>query len=376
MNPVKRNHCVFTHKKDLELLHSFKNFPVFMGCVTHPREKDIFMDMNWHISQGSGSLQLNPLVPMDILYQRQHNDGTGSLWMKFYKEFASFLSSYPCKNIFEIGGAHGILSKMFQSIKPKSQWTMVEPNPELADGVNAKIIKSFFDEKFIYPYKFDAVVHSHLLEHLYDPSQILKNISKFSPEGTYHIFAVPNMKALLENLYTNCLNFEHTIFLIEPYIDAMLKREGFEILKKEYFLKHSIFYATKKTLNSPDIPFPNLYNENQNLFMHFIKHHQKLIKSLNKKIASASSPIYLFGAHIFSLYLIAFGLKTDKIISVLDNSPRKQGQRLYGSHLKVDSPKILKDQGKINIILKAGDYNPEIKKDILININDQVIFWE
>ena len=86
-------------------------------------------------------------------------------------------------------------------------------------------------------------------------------------------------------------------------------------------------------------------------------------------------PIYLFGAHIFSEYLFAFGLKTEKIVSLIDNSPTKQGKRLYGSHLFVESPKILRDKGPVNIILKAGIYNEEIKKDILENINPEVVFW-
>jgi len=54
---------------------------------------------------------------------------------------------------------------------------------------------------------------------------------------------------------------------------------------------------------------------------------------------------------------------------------KKQGRRLYGTSFKVKSPKILKDKGPVNLILKAGIYNEEIKKDILENINDKVVFW-
>ena len=56
------------------------------------------------------------------------------------------------------------------------------------------------------------------------------------------------MKEMLRRNYTNCLNFEHTIFLTEELIEFMLSNYGFEILKKDYFLDdHSIFYSTKKT---------------------------------------------------------------------------------------------------------------------------------
>ena len=68
------------------------------------------------------------------------------------------------------------------------------------------------------------------------------------------------------------------------------------------------------------------------------------------------------------------GLDTTKIVSILDNDKNKQGKRLYGSSLKVESPSILKDVISPHIILKAGVYNSEIKNDILENINSTTVF--
>ena len=61
---------------------------------------------------------------------------------------------------------------------------------------------------------------------------------------------------------------------------------------------------------------------------------------------------------------------------LLDNDINKHGKRLYGSAMLVNSPKILKDENSPIVILKAGVYNDEIKKDILENINANVTFWE
>ena len=48
---------------------------------------------------------------------------------------------------------------------------------------------------------------------------------------------------------------------------------------------------------------------------------------------------------------------------------------MYGTNLKVFSPNILsKDDSDPVVILKAGVYNQEIKKDILENINSKTIF--
>ena len=85
-------------------------------------------------------------------------------------------------------------------------------------------------------------------------------------------------------------------------------------------------------------------------------------------------PVYLFGAHVFSQYLISFGLDTSKIICLLDNDRRKIGKRLYGTDLISMHPSILTDIKEAIVILRAGTHNEEIKKDILENINSNIKF--
>jgi hypothetical protein len=139
---------------------------------------------------------------------------------------------------------------------------------------------------------------------------------------------------------------------------------------------HSIFYSVEKREKNSlfKLTDKNLYLKNKKLFVDFLNFHKDLIDNLNKKIDENKNEIYLFGAHIFSQFLINFGLKQDKISAILDNDKSKQLKRLYGTTLEVDSPKILKDRKNPTVILRAGVYNEEIKKDILTNINSDTIF--
>ena len=98
-----------------------------------------------------------------------------------------------------------------------------------------------------------------------------------------------------------------------------------------------------------------------------------MIASYNDKLDKIGGPVYLFGAHVFAQYLIQMGLDVTKIVSILDNDESKQGKRLYGSNLSVESPRVLEGVESPQIILKAGVYNDEIKKDILENINATAI---
>lgn len=65
-----------------------------------------------------------------------------------------------------------------------------------------------------------------------------------------------------------------------------------------------------------------------------------------------------------------------RIKAILDNDILKQGKRLYGTTLFVQSPKILGGIGNPVIILKVGSYAQEIKEDIVKHINPNVQFWE
>ena len=114
------------------------------------------------------------------------------------------------------------------------------------------------------------------------------------------------------------------------------------------------------------------------LYLDFVDYHKNLIKLINDKIYKIKNdqPIYLFGAHVFSQYLIEFGLNTDRIVCLLDNDKNKQGKRLYGSSMMVNSPKVLAEVNNPIVILKAAVYNQEIKDDILKNINSAVTFLE
>ncbi|MBN2164490.1 MAG: class I SAM-dependent methyltransferase [Pontiellaceae bacterium] len=378
MNCEERTACAVTHAQDLEELYTFSDFPIYMGCTDAAAGQDKTADMEWVVSRSSGAIQLKKLIPPEVLYAESHNAGSiGGLWLKHHASFAAFIHNYLPGSVFEIGGGHGVLARehaKYQSIP----WTILEPNPSPVEGTPAQYIKGFFDESFAFEGSFDAVVHSHVLEHMYHPDTFLKQLSSFIPEGKYLIFSLPRMAEMLKRKYTNCINFEHTIFLTEPYIEYLLAKNGFRIEAQKYFMEdHSIFYCAVKDASVTEQPLPaGLYESNVRLYRDYIAYHEQLVAELNQRIEACDVPVFLFGAHVFAQYLLMFGLSEERLQGLLDNDPLKQGKRLYGTGQLVYSPKHLKSLDRAAVILKAGVYNEEIKKDILENINDRIEFWE
>jgi len=373
---INRNYDMVYENNDLELLYTYKKFPVFMGCTNIPIDNDQFHDMNWYISKSSGTIQLNPLLPLNIVYQLSHYSGTiGKLWDEHHSKFAEFILKFSPENVLEIGGLHGTLAKKCKSFVD-IDWTIIDPNASsILSKYNINAIKGFFDENFVPDKNYKMIVHSHLLEHVYDINKFLKNIQNILKQSSGKmIFSIPNMEVMLKRNYTNCLNFEHTYYLSEDLTEYYLNKYNFKVIEKEYFKDdHSIFYYVE---SNKEIVIPkniNFYEKNKQLFLTYINDNLEEIKKINNYISNHNGNIYLFGGHVFSQYLISYGLNTKNIKCILDNDINKQKHRLYGTDLIVESPKILKDDMNPLVILKAGVYNNEIKNDILNNINKNTV---
>lgn len=368
---IIRDQCPITYNNNIEIISS-RQFPLFCGCTDQNLKKDIICEEQFAICQDSGVLFLNKLIPLDILYKNGHYAGNiGKIWDEHHREFAKFIFQIKPKNILEIGGGHGKLSQFFLEMD-NVNWTIVEPNIE-NKFENVNYIDGFFNKDICNNEQYDAIIHSHVLEHIYNPNEFFSEISSFlDNDKGYMIFSMPNMSKWLKNKYSNCLFFEHTILLDENIVDYILGNNNFTIIAKKYFKEHSIFYLVKKDIQSVKINLKNKYFENKTDFEDMLKFYKNKVQYINSYIKQTSKKVYLFGAHLFSQNLIYSGLDISKIICILDNDPNKQEKRLYGTNFIVQSPKILINDNNALVILNAGVYNNEIEKDILENINNSI----
>ena len=380
---IQRDRCVLTGETDLELMLKLENFPASMYTVdeNYTEEQDRKVDMQWWISKGSGSVQLSPLIPLEVLYEQSHNSGgVGKIWEQHHAEFSNFISSFGVRQVLEIGAGHGILAQKFVRDHSEAQYYIVDPNLPQWSHDRVKFVLGMFDSSFSLDHEVDAVVHSHTFEHMYEPRDFLKNVAKFLKEGQWHIFSLPRLEVWLERGYSNALNFEHTLYLTESNIDYLMQSSGFEVECKKYFREdHSLFYATRKrTAVMKDAIVPRHFDRNRAAFMRWVNSTKTFVAGVNEKIAShKAGKIYVFGGHIFTQFLIGFGLNVSAIACILDNDPAKAGRRLYGTKLFVRRPiEEIKDKSGVAVILRTGAYNAEIKQGIHAHVNPNVVFWE
>ena len=370
LSTIPRSKCLLTKKEDIKQIYSFKNFPIYMGCVDDAdQSNDLFYDMVWGYSESSGSLQLMDLLNPELLYKEHHNSGKfGKTWEQHHKKFFNFIKKYNYYNVLEIGGASGSLVNLFLEEDKNFQWTIIEPSEQtLNKDDRVKFIKGFFEEH-CFDKKFDTIVHSHLMEHVYNPLDFLEKIKNTLDDDGNHFMTFPNMKSWIELGATSTLTFEHTYYVDENVIDYLLKVSGFEIIEK-LVEPHSIFIYCKKSkqinIELPDFKYiKKLYDS----YIEELTTDVMLVKEL-----IGNNSFYLFGGHIWSQVLLNLGLPEKQIINILDNDPDKQNKRLYGTNLLVKSPQSLCNIKNPIILLRAGTYTAEIK-DSILTINPTAIF--
>lgn len=369
MNIIKRTDCVVTQTTPLKEVFTVKNFPVFMGCVdSDVVNQDKFQDMKWGVSK-SGNIQLMELLPLDVLYSNHHNPGTvGKTWENHHRKFAEFIKRSNPKNVLEIGGATGKLVNHFTSTSDEFNWHIIEPSEQQSTDSRVKFIQGFF-EQFDFNTKFDAVIHSHLCEHVYEPHLFFRKINSILDVGGIQYISIPNMRHWLSKGFLNTLNFEHTFYIDDYVLEYILKQYNFQIEEKEVD-NHSIFVKAVKYDNefkSDNYDFSYI----QPLFDEYVKGLKDDVSNIN--LLLNGDKFYLFGAHIFAQYLISMGINEDQIINILDNDPNKQEKRMYGTSLTVKPPECLRGLQQPKVLLRSGSYDEEIKAGIL-KINDSVIF--
>ena len=366
--------CPISKSKNFEKIYSIKKFPIFMGVSKVP-SKYKFNNLNWWINTDSGNVQIYPKISLEKLYFRSHGSGTiGKIWSDHHNFFFRLCKPHLKGNICEIGGGNNsILTKIKNFSKIKSFYSF-DKNLKIKKK-NKKIfqIKNFFNRNFFDKKKinFDLVVHSHTFEHLYDPVSFLKAINFIIGKNGRHIFTMPNMSSMVKRGYANAMNFEHPFFFDERLVETLLYNNNFKIIKKTYYKKdHSIMYVTKVSKVSKSTKYSQ-YKKNLKNFTKVFNLWKKDIKKINKLICR-SDKVFIFGAHIFSQMIIFNGLNKKNIYGILDNDKKKINNYLYGTKYKIFNPHTLKNLLSPKVILRAGPYNSEIKRQIL-QINSSAI---
>jgi predicted SAM-dependent methyltransferase len=321
----------------------------------------MFNKLSFSICKKCNTVQLDDLIPIDVLYSKSHNIvSVGNTWEKYFKLFINKIETILDKqdNVLEIGCPSGKIATRIDKYK---EWYLVDPNVQILPNNKIIPIQKFFDESFEINKKIDLIVHSHFFEHLYNPNEFIKKCHDVLIDNGKMIFSVPNIEYLLINSLF-CLSFEHTIFFNKENITYLLNKNGFEIIEILDYENHSTIYHTRKINKNFEnsLKITNYYDKFISLFKYYDDFADKCNYIINSN-KNKNKNIFIFGASYTSQILLS-KINKSGLKGILDNCKEKQNNFLYGSELPIYTPDILKKDDIV--ILKNGYYSNEIFKQL------------
>jgi hypothetical protein len=375
MKFTERNKCVVCRNQFLDDFFELKDFPIYMGVTTKESSEDVFFDQSWMICKYCKTIQLSKLLPLELLYPENHNAVIGHVWKTHHEKFRDFILEDEIASICEIGASHGYLAGIILDKVPM-EYLVIEPNPLIHDP-RIVVIDGFIEDHLFEVQKYDAIVHSHVLEHIYDPFSFVFNLAKRLKKGGAIYISFPNIERLIFTLGSNSLNFEHTYYLHPKNFEWMIQEIGMKIDRRYSFEEHSFFYKCTIELQSEETTSRELpeLNVESRKFIDMWQSIDRFVKETNVLLENIKTEIFIFGAHVFAQGLLHCGLRETSISGILDNDPIKEGKRLYGTNLFVNKPDILENLVSPVVILKASHYQEEIKTQIL-SINATTLIVE
>ena len=366
-----RKKCIFCDSK-LENKYLKEDFKVYIGhyCVDDNYKGEIHkIPYNIFICSKCKTVQNKYLGDLNLVYLFGHNEGVGKLYDCMHKEFSNLiLENNNINNIIEIGASVGTLSNLILKNNKSIHYTIVEPNNIEVNNERKKIIKLFVenvDSSVIC--ENDTLVMSHILEHFYNPKDILdKMLLNTNIENFYLCW--PDLDYYIENNVLNVLTMEHTFYIDLNFLINFIKiRYNFILNKQIKFKNHSIFLYFKKMTKNISIDYLKLKNENIEIKLkdYFTKVNLTIKKINNIIKNNIDKKIFLWPCSIHNLFLLKFNeFDINNIEALLDNSTNKINKRVYGYNKKCLSFNNIINDNYLNkvIILNGGPFNYELEK--------------
>jgi len=167
--------------------------PIKLCCLNIPElTKE---NMSFSICELCNTIQLDKLIPLDVLYSSSHNtESVGKVWKEYFQLFYKTIEDLIInKNILEIGYPSG---KIANTSNGFSNWYIIEPNKNnnIDFKENIHFINDFFNENFTIDKKIDIIIHSHVFEHRYDLNVFLKKCYEIVDMDGNIIFGIGNME--------------------------------------------------------------------------------------------------------------------------------------------------------------------------------------
>ncbi|NQT90533.1 MAG: methyltransferase domain-containing protein, partial [Candidatus Omnitrophica bacterium] len=272
-----RRKSVYSKRKDQDSEHS-KTYTITKDITSQPYEivECLECGLIYTLSQDSRASLLEEYSSMeDGLYLKEANGRR-----KAAKRVLDEISDFKKKGrLLEIGCACGFLLDEAR----QSGWEAsgIEPSRWAAeyarDALGLDVTNGALEDSDIDKGAFDVIVAIDVLEHLSDPKSALKKMRESLKEDGLLYVAIPDISSAASRLFKSRwwgIKRHHLYYFTKETLRLLLEREGFEVVRKAYYLRYfTLGYIT------------TLLDAHNSAFTRTIKHLLQWVSLTDKQVS-------------------------------------------------------------------------------------------
>lgn len=360
-------HCPLC-KKGSKRFFSIPDYPVFANALDGAGPDPLYLFEVLFCEPCAFGFQPNP-PPAETLYTRvRAPSGVSKVWRDHYEALAAFAEKHlegDASRVLDVGAGHGFLSELL--LQKKFEVEALDLNPgEKLKSLGIPVYQKFFGKGFTATKKYNAVLLSHVAEHVNDLEGFLKEaVAALNPSGRL-IFSVPDVAGGMQNNDLSLFIPEHTWYFSERALEKILKSFGFVAEAVKPYNDHSLFISARKGSENGRWRERPLLKELNALLEKYWEHYQKSLRRVSEIVAQARARVVFFGAHSMTLHLaVPLQLwKQKKSFVLIDNDPLKRGLRLSGTPWTVVNPEVAGLNPQDIVIIPRSSYAAEMAEQV------------
>ena len=382
---VRRTSCSACHGSKFTVCepHVALPYPLIPNCVgpEQPRSADVTAPFTIATCDDCGLIFVQDFINPELLYKAFHNDAVGALWEEHYGAFAALIAAHwdsrpkgIDSRLAEVGAGQGKLARHLLRLCGGALEVIDPQYTGPAEGVVVHPHLFGVDATAGLDGKLDGLVSSHTLEHFVDFSDYFAAARRVLKPGGLLFTSVPNQEYGFAKAHGSMLSFEHPSACTNLHWVGLHSRFGFAVREVRLFHEHSIMIACEM-LAAPVAPF---VVDARGITHALVRDYSRAVELRTQSILAAADSEktnWLFGAHNNAQVIFMYGgaLMETLFEGLLDNSPLKQGKRLYGTGLIVRKPSDVLGPSAppsapgakpLRIFVNIGMYNAEVCRQL------------
>lgn len=355
-------------KKESKRFFSIPDYPVFANALDGAGPDELYHFEVRFCEPCAFGFQPNPPPPEKLYTRVRAPSGASRVWRDHYEALASFAEKHletQMPRVLDVGAGHGFLSEVL--LQKKFEVEAIDLNPgEKLKSLGIPVYQKFFGKGFSQAEKYDAVLLSHVAEHVNDLESFLREAAAaLKPSGRL-IFSVPDVTGGMQNNDLSLFIPEHTWYFSERAMEKNLKPFGFVLEAVKPYNDHSLFVSARQGSENGHWRERPLLKELEALLEKYSQHYQKALQRVSEIVSKARSRVVFFGAHSMTLHL-AVPLKPwkqKKTTALVDNDPLKRGLRLSGTPWIVVRPEDAGLNPKDIVLIPRSSYAAEMAEQV------------